>query len=262
MTVYQSDIKLYLGDCLDILPTLEDNSVDVVFADPPFNINKKYGDNGNDNRKDYYEWCGVWIYECFRVLKDTGTFYLMTIDRHLEKKFPMMGQHGVFINLIKWRNVSASHSKRNFWNSTQPILMYGKTKDYKFNTYAERRHIKLENRRWGGYSTKPQGQLLDYWDDIPFIYAGSAAHSEAIIKPRTNEKAHPTQMPIGLAIRAITFSSDEDDIVLDCFFGSGTTGVACVQTGRNFIGIEIEPKYYDIAEKRIKEAQRQMVMAI
>jgi len=257
-------VDLRLGDCLKILPTLPVASVDMIFADPPFNIGKKYSgrNNNNDNRSDYYEWCASWISEGFRVLKSTGTFYLMTIARHVFQMGYEMEKHGVFINKIEWRNVSASHSKRGFWPSTQSILAFGKTDGYKFNTYAQRRKIAKMNLRWGGYSTEPQGQLLDYWDDIPFIYAGSVAHPEAILKSGTNEKAHPTQMPINLAVRCILFSTDKGDIVLDPFFGSGTTLVACLKTGRNSIGIEVAPAYFAIAEKRISDAQRQMVMEI
>jgi len=229
---------------------INDQSVDMVFADPPFNVGKNYGPRG-DRRTDYYEWCEEWIDACFRKLKNTGTFYLMTLTRHLEKLYPMLGSRGVFINQVCWRNVSANHSKRGFWNSYQPILIYGKTKDYVFNTYAQTREILKKNLRWGGYSTKPRGQLLDYWDDIPFVYAGSIHHKEAILIPGTNRKAHPTQMPRGLAIRAILFSTNEGDIVLDPFMGSGTTAVACKITHRHYVGYEISKRY---CEKLIKPA--------
>lgn len=253
------DSWLYEGDAVEVMSTLENESVDLVFADPPFNIGKQYAGVG-DARSDYREWCATWIAECFRLLKPTGTFYLMTIPRHLEFKLPLMAQHGVFINIINWRNVSAAHNKRAFWSSTQPIIVYGKTKDYKFNTYAETRQIKQENRRWGGYSTEPRGQLLDYWDDIPFVYAGSIRHPEAIVRKGSNKKTHPAQMPIGLATRAILYSTDKDEVVLDPFMGMGTTGVACAQTGRGFIGIELSPKYYRLAVKRIKETYQQTIM--
>ncbi len=152
------------------------------------------------------------------------------------------------INKIEWRNVSAFHSKRGFWSSTQPIIAFGKTNEFKFNTYAQRR--KINQLRWGGYTTKPQGQLLDYWDDIPFVYAGSIAHPEAVLKPGTNQKVHPTQMPVNLAARCILFSTDKGDTVLDPFSGSGTTGVACIKLGRRFIGIERETEYVKLALDR------------
>ena len=70
------------GDCLEVMREWPDNCVDLVFADPPFNIGKKYGTS--DNRKDYRQWCEKWITECFRILKEAGSFYLMTLSRHLE----------------------------------------------------------------------------------------------------------------------------------------------------------------------------------
>ena len=247
---------LYEGDCLEVMQTLPSESVDMIFADPPFNVGKRYGGKPNtDNRSDYYAWCARWIAEGFRLLKPTGTFYLMTLPRHVFKVGCEMEKYGVFINKIEWRNVSAFHNKRGFWSSTQPIVAFGKTNEYKFNTYAQRRVLKWQ--RWGGYKTKPQGQLLDYWDDIPFVYAGSVRHPEAIIKPGTNSKAHPTQMPVDLAARCILFSTDAGDTVLDPFSGSGTTGIASMQLGREFIGIERESQYAKLTLHRWAKAHLQ-----
>lgn len=237
---------LYCADCLEWLTKIDAESVDMVFADPPFNKGKAY----KDKRTDYREWCEAWVHECFRVLKDTGSFYLMTLTEHLEWKFPIMAECGVFINLIQWRNVSASHSKRRFWGEYQPILLYGKTGAYKFNTYAEVEETSM--RRWGGYSTEYKGQLKDRWEDIPFCYAGSIHHPEAIIKPGTNSKSHPCQMPEGLAARAIKFSTDPGDTVLDPFFGSGTVPVVASKLDRHFMACEIEKKFCDLALNRFR----------
>jgi hypothetical protein len=140
--------ELYEGDCLEIMRTLPSESVDMIFADPPFNLGKKYGGKPDtDKRSDYYEWCASWIEEGFRLLKPTGTFYLMTIPRHVFRMGCEMEKHGVFINKVEWRNVSSFHNKRGFWSSTQPIVVFGKTDKYKFNTYAQRR--KIQWLRWG-----------------------------------------------------------------------------------------------------------------
>jgi len=247
---------LFEGDCLEIMRTLPSESVDMIFADPPFNVGKKYGGKSDtDRRSDYYEWCAAWIAESFRLLKPTGTFYLMTIARHVFRMGCEMEKHGVFINKVEWRNVSAFHNKRGFWSSTQPIVVFGKTNEFKFNTYAQRR--KITQLRWGGYSSKPQGQLLDYWDDIPFVYTGSVRHPEAILRPGTNQKVHPTQMPVNLASRCILFSTDKGDTVLDPFSGSGTTGVACIKFGRHFIGIERESEYVQLSLERWEKTRLQ-----
>lgn len=246
--------SLRQGDSLEVMRLLDSESVDMIFADPPFNVGKKYGGKAsNDNRRDYYEWCADWIAEGFRLLKPTGLFYLMTISRHVFRMGCEMEKHGVFVNKIEWRNVSAAHGKRGFWASTQPIVVFGKSKEYKFHTYAQRR--KIDMPRWGGYTTQAQGQLLDYWDDIPFVYAGSIAHPEAILKPNTNEKAHPAQMPMNLVARCILFSTDEGDTVLDPFTGSGTTWVVCEKLNRYFIGIEREAEYIQMARERMAKAR-------
>lgn len=250
-------VQLFPGDCLEILSGIADQSIDMIFADPPFNVGIKYSGQISDRRLDYYEWCEAWIDQCFRVLKPTGTIYLMTLTRHLESLYPMMKARGKFINQINWHNVASTNGKRSFWNEYQPILVYGKTTDYKFNTYAQTRIIADKNLRWGGYSTEPKGQLLDYWNDIPFVYAGSIAHPEAILSPGTNSKAHPAQMPVNLAARCILFSTDEGDTVLDPFCGIGTTGTACIKLNRSFIGIEQSEEYCQLIQERWQRQRQQ-----
>lgn len=243
-------VKIENKDCLSLLRDLPNDSIDMVFADPPFDVNIKYS-GYKDKRTDYYEWCSEWIAECFRVLKPTGSFYLMTITRHLPFTLAEMSKHGVFINLITWKNVAGTNNKRSFWNHYQPIAFYGKTDQYKFNRYAQTRDSEWE--RFGGYSTEKKGQLLDYWDDIPFVYVGSIRHKEAIMKKGTNSKAHPCQMPEMLPGRAILFSTDEGDTVLDPFTGSGTTAASCQKLNRHFIGSELSPEYYELATKRVND---------
>jgi len=244
--------KLYCGDCLKILPALELNSIDLIFADPPFNVNKPY----NDKRKNYKEWCSEWIIQGFNLLKDTGSFYLMTLTKHLEWKMPIMAKMGVFVNLIVWKNTTASRCARQFWLDCQPIMLYGKTDNYKFNRYAEK--IIGGQQRWGGYSTEYKGQMKDTWFDIPFVYSGSIRHPEAILKPGTNEKACCCQMPIGLSSRAILFSTDKNDIVLDLFSHSGTTAISCEKLNRRWIAIEDKEEYCEIISKRIEKEISQL----
>jgi DNA modification methylase len=255
---------LYQGDCIEVMRSLESDSVDMIFADPPFNVGKKYGGDSKADKmspEEYYKWCNAWIEEGYRLLKTTGSFYLMTIDTHLEKLFPMMGSKGVFINLIKWKNVSAEHNPRIFWRSTQPILLYGKSRDYKFNTYAQTRTKRQTFGSWSeSRSARSKNQMLDYWDDIPLVYAGSITHPEAILQPGTNKKAHLAQMPVNLADRAILFSTDQGDTVLDPFNGSGSTGASCIKLNRDFVGIEKIDKYIKLARDRWDKLRSQEVL--
>lgn len=239
-------------DAISILKKMPPKSVDLIFADPPFNVGKAY----KDKRENYYQWCGEWIGLCFRVLKSTGSFYLMTIPRHLSRVMRFMDIKGEFINLITWRNVASVSSKRTFWGEYQPILLYGKTDQYIFNTYAQRTLHPIN--RWGKMTTAPQGQMKDRWDDIQFIWAGNNTHPEAVMAPGTNKKAHPCQMPVALAERAILFSTNEGNTVLDPFMGSGSTAIGAIRTNRHYIGIELEQKFVDLSEERIRQEQSQL----
>ena len=185
----------------------------------------------------------------------------MTLTRHLEWKLPLMAAQGIFINLISWRNVSATHSKRRYWGEYQPIMLYGKTENYIFNTYAET--MESGWRRWSGYSENSgyKGQLKDRWDDVCFVYAGSIQHQEAILEVGTNKKAHPCQMPEGLPTRAMLFSSNPGDIVLDPFGGSGSTVIACIKNNRQYIYIDNCKKYCDMTESRIADTLEEIAEA-
>jgi DNA modification methylase/transposase-like protein len=244
--------QIKCGDCLHVMRGLSRATVDMIFADIPFNVGMKYR-TYKDRRPDYREWCAEWIAEGFRVLKPTGSFYLMTITRHLEWQMPLMAQHGVFVNLISWRNVTSAASPRCFRQEYQPILFYGKTAEYKFHPYAEPEKPRFE--RWGKHKTPPKDQRKDRWDDIKPVYAGSIRHREAIIKPGTNQKAHPTQMPLGLPKRAMLFSTDVGDTVLDPFNGSGTTGEAAKLLCRRYVGIEQDPKYVELTQERLAKVR-------
>lgn len=185
-----SEVKLYLGDCLEILPTVEAGSVDAVITDPPY----------PDIAKD------------FRI---TSIDLLDEIDCK---------------QLIFWSAVEVFPLD---WTAV---------------------HI------WH----KPNGQSSQHYERI-FERKGNKVcrvYRIPIINYRTLPEwtPHPTQKPRRLMKCLIEKYTSLGDTILDPFMGSGTTGVACVQLRRNFIGIEIEPKYYDIAEKRIKQAQQQMVM--
>lgn len=242
--------------CLcDVLEGLQGHrgQAQLVFADPPFNVGKVYSTSG-DRRTDYSSWCETWIEAAFNAVGSRGVVAVMTLSKHLERILPAMATHGKFINLVPWRNVSAAHNKRSFWNSYQPIAIYGKTVDWKFDTYAERRWnmktIGGHPSRWArGYQEK--GQLLDSWDDIRYINGGNNVHPQAILKPgRKKSKAHPCQMPEGLAARLIRFFTDPGDTVIDAFAGSGTMMVAAHKLGRRVIGFEREKEYFTLIRNR------------
>lgn len=256
-----SDYTLFLGDCLEYMKTMEPGSVDAVITDPPFNVGKKYG-TATDKRKDYGDWCSEWIAECFRIVSSNGVVCIKNIVRNLPVMFREMEKHGSIVNQIIWRNVSANHNKRSFWNAYESILVYSKSDEYIFNTYAQTQLVSkpswsIERR------ARQKNQMRDIWDDIKNIYSGSVNHPEVIhANDGTNSKAHPCQQPIDLSRRLIEFFTNEGLIVFDPFMGIGTTGVASIKSKRDFIGCEIDPNYYAIAERRIKQAAAQMLLPL
>jgi len=247
--IYYEDnlITIYHGDVLEVLPTL--SGFNLAFADPPFNVGINYGKD-KDRRGDYYEWQSAWVDLVYAALNDKGTFYLMTITRHLAETYQTMKQ-GYFINQVNWKNVSRVSSKRQYWPHYQPILVYGKTDQYYFDTYAQT--ADSGHRRWGGYTTEHKGQLGDVWDDIPFIYAGSIQHKEAILQPGTKRKAHPAQMPEGLSHRILSFSCPPNGKALEVFMGTGTTLRTAKDLGIKAVGIELNEEYCEIAANRMRQ---------
>jgi len=245
-----SKIKLYLGDCLEIMQELEDGSVDLVFADPPYNIGKGYGDLVDDKMiaTDYWEWTRDWLDNTWRILSTNGSGYFKNHWCNVGK-FDMEISNldnAVIRNLIVWQKEGGLSSTKCYSMRFEPIWFVTNGDEYIFNLDDIRVPSKTNDKR-----NNPNGKNpTDCWR-IPRVAFGS--------KQRVD---HPTQCPLDLLIRIITASSNPGDTILDPFMGSGTTGVACVQTGRNFIGIEIEPKYYEIAEKRIAEAKLQIRMEL
>lgn len=240
---------IVVGDCLDVMTRMPNGCVDLVFADPPFNLGKKYGKD-KDRRVDYWQWVKRWLEECWRVLNTTGSFYYMCLPQHLPFALPLMELWGIFRNVIIWKNATGAHQANyRYWPKYQPIIFYSRDG----NTYNAGAQVDPSaTRRWDdkmGYKFK--GRMGDMWLDIPFVYAGSIIHKEAIIEPGTKRKVHPCQMPEGLAERAILHSTNKDGLVFDPFIGSGTTAVAADRLGRNFFGCDISAPYVEMGLERI-----------
>ena len=247
-----TDVKLdtiVCGDCLEVMRGMPDRCVDLAFLDPPFNKKKRYGEY-RDNRPDYWEWVARWFGEVVRVLRPDATVYFMHITEGLHQVLGLMYSHNLTLqNVIPWKNAASVHTKRKFIRSYQPIV-FATRGDYYFDTYFETNPRAIKS--WSKERRKRQrGQLLDIWDDIPRVYAGSVIHKEAILEPGTNRKAHPCQAPEGLLRRIIGFSCPPAGLVLDPFLGSGTTAVVAKKLGRSYIGIELNPGYVDMANKRL-----------
>jgi DNA modification methylase len=254
---------IYCGDNLEVLAKFPEKSVDLIYADPPFFSNKHYEiiwGNGAEMKvyedrwkggiNVYIEWMQERLWQCYRVLKDTGSMYLHC-DWHASHRLrvamdDIFGQEN-FRNEIIWSYKTGGTSKRYFARKHDTLLFYAKSSKYIFNV----QYYKSWQRKKYDYSAKyPEyydekekrwyhlAICRDVWDDT---YAIGTENKERL--------DYPTQKPEALLKRIIEASSNKSDIVLDPFCGCGTTLVVAHQLGRKWIGIDVSP----IACNRMKD---------
>ena len=240
--------KIICGDCIKVMKNIPDNSIDMVFTDPPYNKNYPYR-NYKDNRIDYWDWLKTVFIEINRILKENSSIYVKQDLDNLYNMMTILNDFADYKNIINWKNQSQEHSKSNYDKFAEVILFYTIGSPV-FNTYAEKR-IKPENY-WSGCGVIFKGKMSNYWDDIKPINVGCIKQKEAKTDIYINKKIHSCQMPVALAKRAINFSSNKDDIILDPFVGSGTTAMACKESKRKYIGIDNDLGYCELSRNRIK----------
>lgn len=243
--------KVIQGDAIEIMRQIPDNSVDMTFADPPFNLGKKY--NSYYDKKDvdeYMEWCKLWLKEMIRITKPTGSIFVHNIPGWLTYFASYLNETAHFRHWIAWNAMGAPLGKTLLPNH-YGILWYTKQpKGFKFydirGAHSRCRKCGVILQDYGGKKNQmhPYGPLIsDVWTDIHRI-----RH-----KKRRDE--HPCQLPIPLLERLILMTTDEGDIVLDPFVGTGTTAISAKRLGRKYIAIDIDPKYGEMTEKKLESAQ-------
>ncbi|HEY3697649.1 site-specific DNA-methyltransferase [Phenylobacterium sp.] len=244
------------GDCLEVLKTLPDRSVDLVFADPPYNLqlggdllrpdNSKVDAVDDDwDRFDsfaaYDAFTRAWMGECRRVLKDDGALWVIGSYHNVFRVGAALQDLGFWIlNDVIWRktNPMPNFKGARFTNAHETLIWAAKSqgaKRYTFNYDA----MKVAN---------DDLQMRSDWT-IPLCTG------EERLKDGSGAKAHPTQKPEALLHRVILASTRPGDIVLDPFFGTGTTGAAAKRLGRRYVGIERDKTYAAIAKARIAQVQ-------
>ncbi len=239
--------KIICDDCLKILPRIEEGSVDLIFADPPFNIGYKY-ENYNDKQKrdSYLSWTEKWMRACHDVLKKDGSFYIAMCDEYAANVKIIADKLLLFMrNWIIWHYTFGQQMKNKFARAHTHILYFVKDKDnFTFNADT----IRVISDRQKVYKDKranPAGKMPDdVWNEYPRICG--------TFKERLD---FPCQMPESLLARIIRSSSNEKGWVLDPFSGSGTTAVVAHKLNRIYTGIEISEKYVKESQKRIKDSE-------
>lgn len=239
-----------LGESLSFLKKMKDKSVQLIFADAPYNIGKDFGNDSDKwgSLSDYIEWCKTWIDECMRVLSDTGTMYFMTATQHMPYLDVFVSERYNVLCRIVWAyDSSGVQSKKIYGSLYEPILMINKSKKatYTFN-YED---ILVEAK------TGSKRKLIDYRKNPPQPYSTEKVPGNVWDFSRVRFKMgeyenHPTQKPEALLERIIKASSHPGDVVLDPFSGSFTTSAVAVRLGRVGVGIDLNEEYYEIGLRR------------
>ena len=237
------------GDCLDVMRDFPDDTFDMSFADPPFNLGKRY--RSYKDRKpddDYLEWCSEWLKEMVRVTKPTGSILVHNIPKWLTYYTTILNDAAHFKHWIAWDEMS------NPFATTLRAAHYGilfyvnDPDDFKFYEirapHKKCRLCKGFLKDYGGHAYKrhPFGYLVsDVWTDI------------FRIRHNLRRDPHPCQLPVPLLERIVLMTTDPGDLILDPFLGTGTTAIAARALGRRFVGIELDEEYVAAAHQKLVE---------
>lgn len=253
--------KLFVGDSIQWLKSLEDESVDLIFADPPYNIKKAEWDTF-ENQQAYIDWSMEWIIEASRVLKKHGSLYICGFSEILADLKHPASKYFKGCKWLVWHYKNKANLGKDFGRSHESLLHFRKSKKFIMNqdfiripygnhTLKYPTHPQAETSQYGN------GKKRDDWTPHPM----GAKPKDVIEVPTTcngmNEKTpHPTQKPEELIRKFILSSSNRGDVVLDPFSGSGTTSVVAEQLGRKWLACDTNTEYNEWAIGRIRQVKQ------
>lgn len=249
---------IYKGDCIEVLNNqIDEGSIDLVFADPPYNLsgnglkwkgNKTGGDWYMVNEAwdkmtppEYLRFTQKWIAACHRALKEGGAIYVSCTFHNISEVMIALKQLNFKINnVITWHksNAMPNMTRRVFTHSSEFVVWAVKGKGWIFN-YEALKKMNPDRQKDGSLK-----QMRDIWT-LPLVQGKERLRGD------DNRALHPTQKPEEMLRRIIIASSNKEDLVLDPFLGTGTTAAVAKELGRNWIGIEKEKKYIQVAQRRI-----------
>lgn len=268
-----NNFKLYKADCLDVLAEMNENSVDMIFADPPYflssgsftcqngkmvSVKKAEWDLSNGTKKNF-EFHLNWIKACRRVLKPGGTIWISgTYHSIYQCGFALQVHKFHILNDVAWFKPNASPNLScRFFTASHETLIWARKEEKAKHTFN---YAVMKNWK-NNYTKKFKCPDCKKTHDIEILHeVGKQMRSVwAINTPTPIEKKfgkHPTQKPSELLKRIVLASTNKNDLVLDPFTGSSTTGLAAYLNGRKFIGIDMEQKYLDLSVKRFNELEK------
>lgn len=242
-------------DCIEGLKDLPDNSVNLIVADPPYNLNKNFGKWDESKKKDVWlPWSKEWLNESKRVLKEDGSIFVYGIHHHL----CWLQCHMIDIGLEYRRQIiwyyenGFSGYKNTLQAHYEPLLWFSKSNEYTYHVirepYKSEERLKNKITKNGKvWTPHPDGRMAgDVWS-FPTL-AGKRFQNEKV--------DHPTQKPLSISERIVKHFSNEGDLIVIPFAGSGSECVAAKKLNRNFIGFELNPDYIEIANKRLQDVKQ------
>ncbi|MEY4935216.1 MAG: hypothetical protein RIS64_1575 [Bacteroidota bacterium] len=246
--------KILHGDVIQVLQSeIPDHSIDLIFADPPYNIGKNFNGHKDswETETAYLNWCYEWLQLCLNKLKPNGSFYVMTATQFMPYFDIFLRDKIEILSRIVWSYDSSGVQAKNYYGSMFEPIIYGvKNKsDYTFNA----NDILVEAK------TGAKRKLINYRKDPPQPYNSEKVPGNvwgfARVRYRMPEyENHPTQKPIALLERILKASSNEGDVVLDPFSGTFTTSFVAKSLKRRSIGIELQEAYIKIGLRRLQLA--------
>ena len=249
--------KTILGDSFTVLPLLPEKCVDLLIVDPPYNLDKTFGESGFARMTDeeYAAYTEKWIALVTPLLKPDATIYVCCDWQSSPVIGMALQRHFTVRNRITWQREKGRGAKANWKNAMEDIWFATCGRDYTFHVDAvmQRRRVIAPYRDESGapkdWEESEQGAFRNtypsnFWDDISVPYWSMAENT-----------AHPTQKPEKLLSKLILASSDQGAVVLDPFAGSGSTAVTAKKLGRHYIGVERSPQYCVWAELRLERAE-------
>ena len=249
--------KIIWGDVFDVLEFLPNNFIDLVFADPPYNINKKFGavEFKKMGVKNYEEYTEQWVARLKPKLKSSASVYVCGDWRSSAALYSVLQKHFIIQNRITFEREKGRGAKTNYKNCSEDIFFCTNSRNYVFNVDAVKLRKSVvapytQNGKPKDWRATQSGQKYrdtypsNVWTDITIPFWSMKENTQ-----------HPTQKPEKLLAKIILASSNKGDVVFDPFLGSGTSSVVAQKLGRTHCGVEIDKTHCLVAQKRLKQAR-------
>lgn len=249
--------KIYLEDCTAFMQKMGDESVDLILADPPYNLKKDFGNKSDqwENVESWLDWSKQWVDECIRILKPSGSIFIYGIHHYLCYIQCYLYEKGLkYQRQIIWHYENGFSGYKTLNAFYEPLLWFTKSDDFTYHEirepYKSKERLKNKITKNGKvWQPNPNGRLAgDVWK-FPTL-AGKRFSGEKV--------NHPTQKPLALCDRLVQHFSNESDLVFIPFAGSGSECLSCLANGRRFLATEINSEYVEIANRRLRGIQKKI----